>query len=350
MNKGGCLSLCLPLGRQSLKESIDPVLYLHRAALSTHLPDLALLSLTSWAPQFEEQDYWPTSRKGQMLSDMKYQKCENRTIWTHWHYFRGRERAALSQLREFADEDRETPLEGAPTGLRPASKKNADRELTGRDNLLVRHSSSNIFSSSFCDLSNYTTNLTPPSLSTQTAHRHFQRPNLSLYPTFLSDPDPVDQDNTMSPSSPAPDDPTVFNAFLDTCIEKTSALIGAAKEALISSSSSDADFRGESDVSPYENWGDNGRYRDRARRKPGASIAEEAYPPPPPHRLISHHGSRNSALGGRLDDDRNGAQEYVREGGRGRGEVAPRKDIVRVQGWWKNKDGEASWREVGSGR
>lgn len=347
-----------------------------------------------------------------MASDLRYQKCEDRKIWTDWYCFHERglrtrlqvgkhedgdcfydtkgacnakpeygpltDETALDVEHESCCEGKEEncnrpelgvsvideeeikfagghgksrekyPWERAPTSLRPASGKSAD---DGRDGLLVRRSSSTISSnssSSFCDLPNNTTDPTPPSLSTRIAKPALQQPTPSLTTLLFSDPDPIDLDNPIDPSSPALDDPDIFDAFLDACIEKTRALIAAAEGAPRSSSSSDADFGRRNGLF----LGDDddrveGRYDDRGRR--GATMPEEDYPLFPPHRLISYSGSRDAAaLEARFNNDGNGALGCVCEVGRGRAEVAPKKEIVMVEGWWKVKDGEASWKEIGA--
>ena len=347
-----------------------------------------------------------------MPSDMKYQKCEDGKIWTDWYYFHERETRARLQLGKHADGDcfydtkgacnakpehepptdetaldieheswcegkeencnrpelgvsvvdeeemkfagrygksgEKVPWEQAPTSLRPASEKSADDELSGRDGLLVRRSSSTISSnssSSFCDLPNNTTDPTPLSLSTQIAEPALERPTSSLTTLLFPDPDLIDLDNPIDPSSPALDDPDIFDAFLDACIEKTRALIAAAEGAL-RSSSSDADFRRRNGLFFGDDDRVEGRYDDRGRK--GSTMPEEDYPSFPPDCLISHSGSPNAALEARFNNDGNGALGCVCEVGRGRAEAALKKEIVMVDGWWKVKDGEASWREIGA--
>ena len=351
-------------------------------------------------------------RKQKMPSDMEYQKCEDRKIWTDWYCFNEREMRARLQVGKHADGDcfyntkgacnakpehepltdetaldveheswcegkeencnrpelgvsivdeegmkfaggygksgEKFPWERAPTGLKPVSKHSTDEGISSHDGLLVRRSSSTISSnssSSFCDLPNNTTDLTPPSLSTQIAERALERPTPSLTTLLFSDPDPIDLDNHIQSSSRALDDPDIFDALLDACIEKTRALIAAAEEAL--RSSSHADFGRRNGLLLGDDDRVEGRYDNRARR--GATMPEEEYPPSLPHCLISHSGSRNAAaVEARFDDDGNGALGCVREVRRGRAEAALKKEIVMVDGWWKVKDGDASWREIGA--
>lgn len=318
--------------------------------------------------------------------DMEYQKCEDRKMWTDWYYFNERETRARLQLGEYADgkfnydingacnarpthgpptdataldvrltswyegkqENANRPelgvsvideeermfagvdgesgdrifWERAPAGLRPASTMTADDKLSRRDSLLVRRPSSAISSnssSSFCDKSNNTTDRISPSFSSKTANRRSQRPNPYLHPLFFSDPDSVRLDDLINPSSTALDDPNIFDALLDACIEKTRTLLVAAEKALKSSSSpsSDADFGRQNGVFHDDDGGEE-------RNDDGCEA-----------RLVD-------------DNDGHGALGYDREVGRGRAEAAPRKEIVTVQGWWRVKDGEAAWREVGA--
>lgn len=281
---------------------------------------------------------------------MKYQLREDPKIWTDLYYFRGRETRARLQLVESVDGDEKLPWKRAPTGLESARKRSADREFGGRDDLLVRHSSSAISSSSFCDRPKYTTDPTSPSLSTQITDPALQRPIPSLAPVFFPDPESIGLHDSIDPSSPALDDPYIFDPFLDACIEKTRKLIAAAQEALRSSSPPDAGFGGENDEFHDHDDDDagKGRSNDKQRTRRNATPPQEHYPPSPLP-PISHSESRDDAVEARLnddDDDGNGALGYLRGVGRGRAREALKKEIVTVEGWWKVKDGEAAWREI----
>lgn len=247
---------------------------------------------------------------------MKYQLREDLKIWTDLYYFRGRETRARLQLVESVDGDEKLPWKRAPTGLESARKRSADREFGGRDDLLVGHSSSAISSSSFCDRPKYTTDPTSPSLSTQDPDPALQRPIPSLAPVFFPDPESVGLHDPIDPSSPALDDPYIFDPFLDACIEKTRKLIAAAQEALRSSSPPNTGFKRENGELHDHDDDDagKGRYDDRQRTRRNATPPQEHYPPSPLP-PISHSESRDDAVKARLnddDDDWNGALGYVR--------------------------------------
>lgn len=287
-----------------------------------------------------------------MYSDMEYRMRENRKIWTHWYYIHEMEMRARLQLNEYADGDEKFAWERTWTGLRPASTIPVTHQLSGRDSLLVRRSSSTMSfncSSSFYDQPKYTTDLTSPSLSTQDPDPALQRPIPSLAPVFFPDPESVSLHDPIDPSSLALDDPYIFDTFLDACIEETRKLIAAAQEALRSSSPPNTGFKREN--GEFHDYDDDdagkGRYDHRQTKRRNATMPQED-DPPSPLPPISHSESRDDAVEARLndDDDGNGALEYVRAVGRGRAEEALKKEIVTVEGWWKVKDGEAAWREI----